>query len=92
MRKTDIRAACLCLNLPTPKITRVVTAAATATATQRLLRTIRVTSTVPRATTTTVLTISNPVTVTAAAPVVLETAYTIVPKAGCPPGQTSTWV
>lgn len=69
-----------------------MTAQATATALTTLKRTIRVTSTLPKVTTTTTLVVSNPVLVTAAAPVVTETAYTTIQKAGCPPGQTTTWL
>ena len=92
MRKTDIRAACLCLNLPTPLITRQVTVAGTATNTVTLQRTMRAQTVLPKVATTTTLVVTNPVVVTAPSPIAQEIAYTTVTKQGCPPGKTSTWM
>jgi hypothetical protein len=92
MRKTEIRTACLCLELPTPIITRNMETLATATATQTLQRTMRSTSVLPRVVETATNTITLDVIVTAAAPLATETAWNIREVQSCPPGTVSTWL
>lgn len=92
MRKTDIRAACLCLEIPTPEITRQMQTAATATVTQTLQRTIRITTAVPRVVVTSTSTSTMEMVVTAAAPLATETAWAVRQIESCPPGTSSTWL
>lgn len=92
MRKTEIRQACLCLDLPTPQITRQMQTQATATGTVTLQRTMRTTTALPRVYTTSTSTSSMVVEITAPAPLATETAWTTRYIQSCPPDTATTWI
>ena len=92
LRKTEIRAACLCLQIPTPVITRKMQTQATATVTQTLERTIRTTTELPQPSTTVTRLVTLNIVVTAIPYPATETTWSVRDVRSCPPDAQTTYM